>query len=421
MDNSLALRLRPKTIDDVIGQEHLLSQNGIIRRMVDADRLESIILYGPPGIGKTSIASAIAGSTQREFNIFNAATDPKALLQKVAKKSEKNQQILLLDEIHRLDRPKQDYLLPFMENNKIIVIGATTENPYINIAPAIRSRSRIFELQPLTDKQIETALEKALKTDVVLSQINFQIENNALSTLARNTHGDLRTAYNALDLIAMSNHAHQNDTITTNDLLSVLDMQQSQFDKNGDGHYNLISAFQKSIRGSDTNAALYYLALLLKSGDLPIIIRRLTVIAYEDIGSADWQTATNAVIAITQAEKLGQKEARIPLANAVVMLCLAPKSNTMIKAIDSALSITEKQTNINIPRNLRDAHYKGAKALGNGTTYKYAHDYPYHVTNQQYLPTDILNAKFVDFDMNNKTEQELARRYHNLDAIIHKP
>ena len=325
MEKPLAYRMRPTTIDDIVGQQHLVGEGKIIRRMVDAKMLSSMILYGPPGTGKTSIASAIAGSTKYAFRILNAATDTKKDLQIVVEEAKMSGTvILLLDEVHRLDKPKQDFLLPHLENGRIVMIGATTENPYIAINPAIRSRSQIFEVKALTEDDIALAVEKALTDkEKGLGDLKIELDPKALLHLTRATNGDLRSALNGLELASKSTPALDDGFIhlTLPILEECIQKKAFSHDKDGDAHYDVISAFQKSIRGSDVDAALHYLARLIEAGELLIACRRLLVIAYEDIGLANPGACARTVSAVQAAEKLGLPEARIPLAQTVVDLC----------------------------------------------------------------------------------------------------
>ena len=336
MQQPLAYRMRPRTIDEVVGQEHLVGEGKIIRRMVDAKMLSSMILYGPPGTGKTSIASAIAGSTKFAFRMLNAATDSKKDLQVVAEEAKMSGTvILLLDEIHRLDKTKQDFLLPHLENGRIIMIGATTENPYITINPAIRSRTQIFEVKPLNELDIQQAVRSALSDkERGLGNLAIELDENALLHLSRATNGDLRSTLNGLELAARSTEPNEQGIIhlTLTIVEECIQRKALTHDKDGDAHYDVISAFQKSIRGSDVDAALHYLARLVEAGDLASICRRLMVIGYEDIGLGNPAAAARTVNAVLAAERLGLPEARIPLADAVVDLCLSPQSNSAYAA-----------------------------------------------------------------------------------------
>ncbi len=419
MVEPLAYRMRPTNLDEVVGQQDLVGPGKIIRRMVQAKRLSSMILYGPPGIGKTSIASAIAGSTKYHLRILNAATDTKKDLQVVAEEGRMSGTvILLLDEIHRLDKTKQDFLLPHLESGRIILIGATTENPYINISPAIRSRTQIFALHPLAVDDIEQALHRALSDkEKGLGGYPVTISDDTLRVLAQGAHGDLRTALNTLELAVLSTPADKQDNrihVTEQVIVDSGARPPIAGDKNGDAHYDTISAFQKSIRGSDTDAALHYLAVLTASGDLPSIMRRLLVIAYEDVGMANLPAAARTVAAVQAAERLGLPEGRIPLADAVIELCLSPKSNSGISAVDAALADVNSGKGQKIPAALKDAHYKGAKESGHGTTYKYPHAYPGDWVAQQYLPDDIKTAQYYEPKHNGKYETAFAEQYARL-------
>ena len=419
MVQPLAYRMRPQRLEDVVGQQDLVGPGKIIARMVSAKLLSSMILYGPPGTGKTSIASAIAGSTKYAFRKLNAATDSKKDLQVVAEEAKMSGTvILLLDEIHRLDKTKQDFLLPHLESGRIILIGATTENPYLNINPAIRSRTQIFEVHPLTHDDIVTALQRALAdTKNGLGKLPLVVAPNALDFMADATNGDLRSALNGLELAAQSTPPTPTDQkihITLAIAEECFQRKALMGDKNGDAHYDVISAFQKSIRGSDTDAALHYLAQLVAAGDLVSICRRLMVIAYEDIGLANTPAAARTVQAVQAAQQLGLPEGRIPLADAVIELCLSPKSNSGISAIDAALSDVTAHPSANIPNHLKDAHYAGAKKLGHGTTYKFPHDFPNDWVQQQYLPDTLRHAQYYHPKANGKFEQQLGAQYQRL-------
>ena len=410
----LAYRMRPKRIEDIVGQQHLVGPGKIINRMVKAKLLSSMILYGPPGTGKTSIASAIAGSTKYAFRMLNAATDGKKELQSVAEEAKMSGTVvLLLDEIHRLDKVKQDFLLPLLESGAIILIGATTENPYININPAIRSRTQIFEVYPLTPEDIETAIDRALADESNgLGKIKVKLDENARHHLASATNGDLRSALNALELAVQSTDPDNDKTvhITLPIVEECLQRKALSADKDGDAHYDVISAFQKSIRGSDTNAALHYMSRLIAAGDLTIICRRLLVIAYEDIGLANPPATAHTVSAVTAAQQLGLPEGRIPLADAVIELCLSPKSDSGISAVDSALADVNAGKSGDIPAHLKDAHYKGAAKLGHGVNYQFPHNFPNDWVKQQYLPNNLANATYYHPKDNGRYEAALGEQ-----------
>ncbi|EEI70433.1 replication-associated recombination protein A [Lentilactobacillus hilgardii] len=418
MQQPLAYRMRPTKIEEIVGQQDLVGPGKIISRMVKAKMLSSMILYGPPGTGKTSIASAIAGSTKYAFRVLNAATDTKKDLQVVAEEAKMSGTVvLLLDEIHRLDKTKQDFLLPLLEKGAIILIGATTENPYININPAIRSRTQIFEVHPLSPKDIKQAVLRALK-DVKngLGQFHVNLSDPAMEFLTTTTNGDLRSALNGLELAVKSTPENDDKMIDID--LSVIEecLQRKSLsaDKNGDAHYDVISAFQKSIRGSDVDAALHYASRLIESGDLVSLIRRLIVIAYEDVGLANPAACERTVSAVEAAKQLGLPEGRIPLANVIIELCLSPKSNSAMSAIDQALNDVKTGNYGEIPLRLKDAHYKGAKKLGRGVEYEYPHDFPNDWVKQQYLPDKIKNAQYYHPKNNGKIETALKEQYLRL-------
>lgn len=410
--SNLATRMRPQKIEDVIGQEHLTAPDKILGRMVAAKQMSSIILYGPPGTGKTSMASALSGSLNIPFEYFNASTDDKKKLQTIAKEAEKQPVILLLDEIHRLDKPKQDFLLPYTENGQIILVGATTENPYISINPAIRSRATLLEIKSVTADAIADLLEQSLTKDSVLKDYKVDVSRDTLLFIANNTDGDVRKALNSFELAILSTPADQDTvTITTQVMEEILQKKVLAGDKDGSEHYNLLSAFQKSIRGSDVNASLHYLARLILSGDLIGICRRLSIIAFEDIGLANPTAVTLTKNAIDVARDTGFPEARIPLAMAVVELALSPKSNNAYMALDRAIAdINDPEIDTTIPAHLRDAHYKGADKMG-VVGYSYPHDYNAHYTPQQYLPASLTNAFYLDTENLTTThEHELVDR-----------
>lgn len=414
----LAYRMRPRTISEVIGQQHLVGEGKIIDRMVKARQLSSMILYGPPGIGKTSIASAIAGSTNYAFRTLNAVTNNKKDIAVVAEEAKMSGKvILLLDEVHRLDKAKQDFLLPYLENGMITLIGATTSNPYHAINPAIRSRCQIFELKPLSVDDMKTALENAIGDEERgLGKQNVSVGEEALTHLAQASNGDVRSSLNALELAVLSTEPSEDGRIEVTVGIAEECLQKKSFshDKDGDAHYDVLSGFQKSIRGSDVNAALHYLGRLVEAGDLPSISRRLLVIAYEDIGLASPQAGQRTLAAVETAEKIGFPEARIPLANAVIELCLSPKSNSAISAIDAALKDIRSGRNGEVPAHLKDAHYAGAKELGRGIEYKFPHDYPSGWVKQQYLPDVLKNARYYEPKDTGKFESAISQVYKKI-------
>nr|WP_248285549.1 replication-associated recombination protein A [Staphylococcus lugdunensis] len=409
--------MRPKNIDEIISQQHLVGPRGIIRRMVETKRLSSMIFYGPPGIGKTSIAKAISGSTAYKFRQLNAVTNTKKDMQLVVEEAKMSGQvILLLDEIHRLDKAKQDFLLPHLENGKIVLIGATTSNPYHAINPAIRSRAQIFELYPLNEEDIKVALMRAIEDDSRgLASYHPHIDEDAIEYFSTQSQGDVRSALNALELAVLSADEDNGERhVTLTDAQDCLQKGAFVSDKDGDMHYDVMSAFQKSIRGSDVNAALHYLARLIAAGDLPTIVRRLLVISYEDIGLASPGAGQRTLAAIQAAERLGFPEARIPLSQAVIELCLSPKSNSSITAVDSALSDINAGNIGQIPDYLKDGHYSGAKKLGRAIGYKYPHNYDNGYVAQQYLPDKLKNREYYTPKTTSKTEQQFKAVYDNL-------
>lgn len=418
MQQPLAYRMRPRNLDEVVGQQHLVGPGKIIRRMVEAKMLSSMILYGPPGTGKTSIASAIAGSTRYAFRMLNAATDTKKDLQIVAEEAKMSGTvILLLDEVHRLDKTKQDFLLPHLESGKIIMIGATTENPYITINPAIRSRTQIFEVKPLQEEDILTAIDQALADETRgLGSETIVLTDDARLHLSRATNGDLRSALNGLELAARSTPKGPDGIIhlTLAIIEECVQRKALTHDKDGDAHYDVISAFQKSIRGSDVDGALHYLGRLVEAGDLAIICRRLMVIGYEDIGLANPAAAARTVNAVLAAERLGLPEARIPLADTVVDLCLSPKSNSAYMALDAAIADIRSGKAGDVPDHLRDGHYKGAQSLNRGVGYQYPHNFDDAWVDQQYLPDKLKNTHYYQPKATGKYEQALGQRYQQL-------
>ncbi|MTB63487.1 AAA family ATPase [Streptococcus sp. zg-86] len=420
MINNLALNMRPKTIDQIIGQDHLVGEGKIIRRMVEAKRLSSMILYGPPGIGKTSIASAIAGTSKYAFRTFNATVDSKKRLQEIAEEAKfSGGLILLLDEIHRLDKTKQDFLLPLLENGNLIMIGATTENPFFSVTPAIRSRVQIFELEPLSNDDIKTAVQIAITDTERGFDFPVILDDEALDFIATSTNGDLRSAFNSLELAVLS--TPENDEgirhITLDTMENSLQKSYITMDKNGDGHYDVLSALQKSIRGSDVNASLHYAARLIEAGDLPSLARRLMVIAYEDIGLANPEAQIHTVAALEAAQKIGFPEARIPIANIVIDLALSPKSNSAYLAIDQAIADLKKTGHLPIPRHLRDGHYKGSKELGNAQDYLYPHNFPEKWVDQQYLPDKLRDSQYFSANDTGKYERALKLTQEKIQEL----
>ena len=414
----LAARMRPSHIDEIIGQEHLVGEGKIIRRMVDAGAIASMILFGPPGTGKTSMAYAIAESLSLPIRKLNAVINKKKDMEIVVEEAKMSGSIvLILDEVHRLDKGRQDFLLPHLESNLITLIGCTTSNPYHSINPAIRSRCHLFELHPLTIEQVKDAINQTLlDKNKGYGNKDIRITEDALDLFASSGNGDLRAVLNGLELAVSSSTPDQDGVIQITLEVAEECMQKKSFshDKDGDAHYDVLSAFQKSIRGSDVNAALHYLGRLIEAGDLESIARRLIVIAYEDIGLANPQAGPRAVAAVEAAERLGFPEARIPLAVSVSELALSPKSNTAYKALDEALSDIRTRPTGEVPLHLKDAHYQGASKLGRGVDYKYPHNYEGNWVKQQYLPNEIKDKSYFKPNENSKFERALKTIYENI-------
>lgn len=417
----LATRMRPRTLDQVVGQKHLVGPEGIITKMVNGGTVGSMILYGPPGTGKTSIAHALSGTTGISFEYFNASTDPKKKLQDLAKKASIDEPIIiLLDEIHRLDKPKQDFLLPYIEEGSFIIVGATTENPYITVTPALRSRTQIFQVEPLQSSDIKETILRAINDDDTLNQYNIEIEDNAMELLITRTNGDVRHALNAFEFAfnAIDKVNAPDVSITTEDIEQVMQQRMIEGDKDGDAHYNLLSAFQKSIRGSDVDASLHYLARILESGDLVSAVRRIIVIAYEDIGLANTDVWTQVIAATDAAQSVGLPEAVMPLSAIVVQLALSPKSDAAHTAYSRALADIQSGADIGIPKHLRDTHFKGSKDLGH-VGYKYPHDYPYAAVKQQYLPDALAHREYFK-GKESSYEGQLSNTYDKLKPLHKK-
>ncbi len=403
-ESPLAARMRPRTLDEVVGQQHIIGKDKLLYRAISADKLNSIILYGPPGTGKTTLAKVIANTTKAEFTQINATIAGKKDMEEVVAKAKDNlgmygrKTILFIDEIHRFNKGQQDYLLPFVEDGTVVLIGATTENPYFEVNGALISRSIIFELKPLTADDIMTLIDRAI-TDPQRGMGAYKavIDDDAKELIADIADGDARHALNAIELGVMTTQRSDDGLIhiTREVAEECIQRKVARYDKDGDNHYDTISAFIKSMRGSDPDAAVYYLARMLNAGEDPkFIARRIMICASEDVGNADPQALQVAVAASLAVERLGMPEGRITLAQAVTYVATAPKSNAAYLSVDEASETVRETGNLSIPPHLQDAHYKGAAKLGHGTGYKYAHDYPNHYVEQQYLPYELTGREF---------------------------
>ncbi|CDB89181.1 MAG: AAA family ATPase [Christensenellales bacterium] len=403
-ESPLASRLRPKTLDEVVGQQHIIGKGKLLYRAIKADKLGSIIFYGPPGTGKTTLAKVIANTTSAEFLQINATSAGKKDMEEVIEKAKNNagmygkKTILFVDEIHRFNKGQQDYLLPFVEDGTIILIGATTENPYFEVNGALISRSRIFELKSLQTKDIKELILRAVNDkERGMGSYNAKIDDDALEFLADMANGDARAALNAIELGILTTDRGEDGIIhiTLEVAGECIQKRPVRYDKTGDNHYDTISAFIKSMRGSDPDAAVYYLARMLYAGeDVKFIARRIMICAAEDVSNADPQALVVAVSAAQAVERLGMPEGRIVLAQAAAYVASAPKSNSAIMAIDDAMASVQNEKISGVPNHLKDAHYKSAGKLGHGNGYKYAHDYPNHYVEQQYLPDELVGRKF---------------------------
>ena len=400
----LARRLRPKKLSDVVGQEHILGPGKLLTRAIEADRLSSVIFYGPPGTGKTSLAYVIANTTKSDFKEINATTSGKKDMEEVVREARNTlgmygrKTILFVDEIHRFNKAQQDFLLPYVEDGTVILIGATTENPYFEVNSALISRSTVFQLHPLTEENIQTLIRRAVyDKEQGMGIYNAEISDEAVSFLADMAEGDARNALNAVELAVMTTEPDKADGkihITTEVAEECIQRRNIKYDKDGDNHYDIISAFIKSMRGSDPDAAVYYLAKMLYGGEsVTFIARRIMICASEDVGMADPQALQVAVAAAQAVERVGMPESQLILAHAAVYVATAPKSNSVTNAIYAAMDAVKTHGRAEVPPHLRDAHYSGSKELGH-VGYQYAHDYPKHYVEQQYLPDALVGSKF---------------------------
>ena len=398
----LASRLRPERLEDFMGQRHIISEGSHLYRQIKADKLSSVIFYGPSGTGKTTLARVIANTTKADFRQINATVSGKKDMveiveqAKVTRGAYGRKTILFIDEIHRFNKAQQDYLLPFVEDGTVILIGATTENPFFEVNGALISRSTIYELKPLDKEDIKKIIIRAITDrEKGMGAYGARIDNEALDFLSEYAGGDARVALNAIELAVLTTPPKDGVILITCDVLSeCIQKKNLHYDKNGDNHYDTISAFIKSMRGSDPDAAVYYLAKMLYAGeDVDFIARRIMICAAEDVGCADPRALQIAVAAQQAVHVLGMPEARIPLAEAVIYIAGAPKSNSACMAIDKAMEVVQTTDVKGVPPALQDAHYGGAKKLGHGIDYKYAHSYPEHYVKQQYMPDELVDLK----------------------------
>ena len=405
-ESPLAGRMRPATLDEVVGQEHIIGKDKLLYRAIKADKISSIIFYGPPGTGKTTLAKVIANTTKANFVQMNATTSGKKDMQEAVADAKESlgmyqkKTILFIDEIHRFNKAQQDYLLPFVEDGTIILIGATTENPYFEVNQALISRSNVFELHSLDKEDIKKLIVRAITDDEKgMGIYGATITDDALDFLSDMAEGDARSALNAIELGILTTEPAEDGKIHIDIDVAQECIQRrvTKYDKDGDNHYDVISAFIKSMRGSDPDAAIYYLARMIDAGEsVTFIARRIMICASEDVGNADPQALQVAVAASQAVERIGMPEARIILAQAVTYVASAPKSNAAYLAVDKALSVVRESRTAPVPTYLCDAHYKGAAKLGRGIGYKYAHDYPNHYVKQQYLPDAYKDMKFYE-------------------------
>lgn len=404
-ESPLASRLRPRTLDEVVGQQHIVGKDKLLYRAIKADKLTSVIFYGPPGTGKTTLAKVIANTTSANFTQINATVAGKKDMEEVVKQAQDTlgmygkKTILFIDEIHRFNKSQQDYLLPFVEDGTVILIGATTENPYFEVNGALLSRSIVFELKALEIPEIKELILRAVQdTERGMGSYQAMIDEDALDFLADMAGGDARSALNAIELGILTTPRGEDGKIhiTLEVASECIQKRVVRYDKDGDNHYDIISAFIKSMRGSDPDAAVYYLAKMLYAGeDVKFIARRIMILASEDIGNADPQAIQVAVAVAQAVERVGMPESQIILAQAAAYMACAPKSNSAVNAIFAAMdSVKHKRTTV--PAHLQDAHYGGHEKLGHGIGYKYAHDFPNHYVEQQYLPSEILGETFYE-------------------------
>lgn len=421
-DSPLAKRLRPESLEEVVGQEHIIGQDKLLYRAIKADKISSLIFYGPPGTGKTTLAMVIAHTTKAEFRQLNATTAGKKDMEQVISEAKDirgmygRKTILFIDEIHRFNKSQQDYLLPFVEDGTVILIGATTENPYFEVNGALISRSNIFQLKPLSKENIKTLILKAVYDQKGMGAFNACIDDDAVDFLSDMAGGDARSALNAVELGILSTERDEADGqvhITLSVAEECIQKRAIRYDKDGDNHYDIISAFIKSMRGSDPDAAVFYLAKMLYGGEsVTFIARRIMICACEDVGNADPNAICVATACAQAVERVGMPEAQIILAHAAIYVACAPKSNSVVNAIFEAADAVKNEDTGQVPVHLRDAHYGGAAKLGH-TGYQYAHDYPNHYVKQQYLPDEMVGRVFYE-PSDNGYEKDIKEYFNKI-------
>ena len=421
-DSPLAKRMRPTSLDDEVGQEHIIDKDKLLYRAIKADKISSLIFYGPPGTGKTTLAMVIANTTKAEFRQLNATTAGKKDMEKVVEEAKNTKvmygrrTILFIDEIHRFNKSQQDYLLPFVEDGTVVLIGATTENPYFEVNGALISRSHIFQLNPLSREDIKKLIHKAVYSENGMGAFDADIDEEAEDFLADMASGDARSALNAIELGVLSTERSEDGRIhiTLEVAEECIQKRAIRYDKDGDNHYDIISAFIKSMRGSDPDAAIFYLAKMLYGGeDIKFIARRIMICASEDVSNADPMALVVATSAAQAVERIGMPEAQIILAQAVTYVASAPKSNSAVTAISEAMETVKNTMTAPVPPHLQDAHYKSSSKLGHGVGYKYAHDYPNHYVEQQYLPDGLTGRKFYR-PSENGYEKQIREYFHKI-------
>ncbi len=429
-ESPLAMRLRPDTLDEMVGQEHIIGKDKLLYRAIKSDKLNSVIFYGPPGTGKTTLAKVIANTTKAEFRQINATIADKKDMEEVVNEAKTNlgmygrKTILFVDEIHRFNKSQQDFLLPYVEDGTIVLIGATTENPYFEVNSALLSRSIVFELKPLSKENVKTLIERAVyDKEKGMGAFNADITDEAAEFIADMSEGDARNALNAIELAVTTTERASDGRIhiDINVASECIQRRVIKYDKDGDNHYDTISAFIKSMRGSDPDAAVYYLARMLYAGeDIKFIARRIMICASEDVGNADPMALNVAVSACLACERVGMPEARIILSQAATYVACAPKSNSAYAAINKALEKVKTTKVETIPRHLKNNHYDGEGEAGKASAYKYAHNYKNHYVKQQYLPDELVGERFYEpgelgYEKNIKEHLEMLKSQENVD------